>query len=148
MSSPLLWANLVYFACAFAVVYWLNLRDPARPAVRFATLSKWDWIFLGVFFLFACWLMFATLGFRDGKFLIAFKGWSDFGANISLLQSFVLGNNFPTTHPFFPGENSLPLHFVVSGRQLVLPRSQSCLECEHSQHSFAVFVAGPNCNVC
>lgn len=110
-SRPFLWANLIYLALAGGVVYWLNWRSPVRPTVRFAAITKWDWVFLGVFLLFACWLMFETLSFRDGKFLLAFKGWSDFGANISLLQSFVLGHNFPTTHPFFPGE-PIRYHFI------------------------------------
>jgi hypothetical protein len=55
--------------------------------------------------------MFATLNYRDGKVLIGFKGWTDFGANVSLLQSFVLGHNFPTQHPFFPGE-PIRYHFL------------------------------------
>ena len=106
---PLFWANVLYFVSAASLIYWLNWRSPARASrERLTRPMKWDWLFFGVFFLFACWLMFATLSFRDGKFLIAFKGWSDFGANISVVQSFVLGQNFPTTHPFFPGE---PIHY-------------------------------------
>lgn len=106
---PLFWANVLYFMFAGTLIYWLNWRAPVRDSrVKLSSFTKWDWLFFGVFFLFACWLMFATLSFRDGKFLLAFKGWSDFGANLSLVQSFALGQNFPTTHPFFPGE---PIHY-------------------------------------
>lgn len=55
--------------------------------------------------------MFATLGFKDGQFQIAFKAWTDFGANVSLTQSFALGKNFPPQHPFFPGE-FIRYHFL------------------------------------
>lgn len=106
---PLFWANVLYFVLAAALIYWLNWRAPHRDSrVKLSSFTKWDSLFFGVFFLFACWLMFATLSFRNGKFLLAFKGWSDFGANLSLVQSFALGQNFPTTHPFFPGE---PIHY-------------------------------------
>jgi len=70
--------------------------------------AHWDWVCFAAFFVFACWLTFATLNFNEGKFWIGFKGWSDFGANISLVQSFTFGHNFPTNHPFFPGE---PIHY-------------------------------------
>jgi len=55
--------------------------------------------------------MFATLSFKDGQFQIAFKAWTDFGANISLTQSFALGHNVPPQHPFFPGE-FIRYHFL------------------------------------
>ncbi|HEY3102021.1 MAG TPA: hypothetical protein VGJ69_00425 [Pyrinomonadaceae bacterium] len=55
--------------------------------------------------------MFATLSFKDGQFQIAFKAWTDFGANVSLTQSFALGHNFPPEHPFFPGE-FIRYHFL------------------------------------
>ena len=55
--------------------------------------------------------MFATLGFKDGQFQIAFKAWTDFGANVSLTQSFAIGRNFPPQHPFFPGE-FIRYHFL------------------------------------
>ena len=55
--------------------------------------------------------MFATLGFRDGQFQISFKSWTDFGANVSLVQSYALGRNFPTQHPFFAGE-PIRYHFL------------------------------------
>lgn len=55
--------------------------------------------------------MFATLNFKDGAFQITFRAWTDFGANLSLAQSFVLGHNFPSEHPFVPGE-TIRYHFL------------------------------------
>ncbi len=72
---------------------------------------RWDLIWLGAFLIFATWLMFATLSFKNGQFQIAFKAWTDFGANVSVTQSFALGHNFPPEHPFFPGE-LIRYHFL------------------------------------
>src|SRR6267378_3314211 len=114
-SQPLLMGNIVFVVFLALVLYKL----PRRPRAEYLNTSLqrppgspyWDWAWLGAVFLFACWLMFATLNFRDGKVLIGFKGWTDFGANVSLLQSFVLGHNVPTQHPFFPGE-PIRYHFL------------------------------------
>ena len=106
-ARPLFWANVLYLMFAAVLLYLLSWRAPVRSE-KLKSLNKWDWLFFGVFFLFAFWLMFATLSFRNGKFLLAIKGWSDFGPNLSLVQSFALGQNFPPTHPFFSGE---PIHY-------------------------------------
>lgn len=73
--------------------------------------SYWDWIVIAVCLVVAIRLMFATLSFTDGNFEFAIKSWSDFGPHLSLSQSFALGNNFPTEHPFFPGE-AIKYHFL------------------------------------
>ena len=73
-ASPLLWANLLYFVFAAAAIYWLHWRSPfTLNEVKAVKLTKWDWLFLVALFIFACWLMFETLSFRDGKFFIGFK---------------------------------------------------------------------------
>ena len=114
-SQPLLMGNIVFVVFLALVLYKL----PRRPRAEYLNTSLqrppgspyWDWACLSAVFLFSCWLMFATLNFRDGKVLIGFKGWTDFGANVSLLQSFVLGHNVPPQHPFFPGE-PIRYHFL------------------------------------
>ena len=63
--------------------------------------NSYDWLCLASCFVLGCWLMLATLNWHDGSFVFAFKSWSDFGANLALAQSFVLGDNFPSEHPFF-----------------------------------------------
>jgi hypothetical protein len=114
-SQPLVMGNITFLAAFALGIYKL----PRRPSADYLNTYRerpvgsplWDWICFGAFLLFACWLMFATLNFKEGKFWIGFKGWTDFGANISLMQSFVFGHNFPTTHPFFPGE-PIRYHFL------------------------------------
>lgn len=113
-SQPLVMGNLIFLAVFALAIY--KLTRPSADylntyAERPAGSALWDWMCFGAFFLFACWLMFATLNFKEGKFWIGFKGWTDFGANISLVQSFVFGHNFPTAHPFFPGE-PIRYHFL------------------------------------
>jgi hypothetical protein len=114
ISQPLIAANLAFLLLFVAVVL-ITRRWPAqienerltRPPGR----MRWDLIWLGAFLIFATWLMFATLSFKSGQFQIAFKAWTDFGANVSLTQSFALGSNFPPEHPFFPGE-LIRYHFL------------------------------------
>ncbi len=83
------------------------VQCPAGPVGK----DKWDWFCLAFCFAFSFWLMWVTLRFPGGDFQFGFKSWSDFGANLSVSQSFLLGHNFPSEHPFFPGE-SLRYHFL------------------------------------
>ena len=115
MRQPLIAANLV-FLLIFATVWFWSRRYRAPQVTREALARPagslhWDLIWMVGFLIVACWLMFATLSFKDGQFQIAFKAWTDFGANISLTQSFALGHNFPPQHPFFPGE-FIRYHFL------------------------------------
>ncbi|MGQ0763209.1 MAG: hypothetical protein ACT4OT_14520 [Acidobacteriota bacterium] len=113
-SQPLTAANLAFLVLFIGVVL-LNRRWPAKMKNERLTrpqgTMRWDLVWLGVFLIFATWLMFATLSFQDGQFQIAFKAWTDFGANVSVTQSFALGRNFPPEHPFFPGE-FIRYHFL------------------------------------
>lgn len=114
LGQPLIAGNLIFllvFALACYKLPWLTPSHPRRSCSRPSGSAKWDWVFIGAFLVFACWLMFATLSFKDGQFQISFKSFTDFGANVSLVQSFALGRNFPTEHPFFPGE-LIRYHFL------------------------------------
>ena len=114
LSQPLVAANLIFlaFVAAAAYVAWRFPKRPKDPLLeRPVGSGKWDVAWLAGFLVFATWLMFATLDFKDGQFQIAFKAWTDFGANVSLTQSFALGHNFPPQHPFFPGE-FIRYHFL------------------------------------
>lgn len=113
-SQPLIAANLLFLALFIGVVL-ITRRWPAKMENERLTRPqgtlRWDLIWLGAFLIFATWLMFATLSFKNGQFQIAFKAWTDFGANVSVTQSFALGRNFPPEHPFFPGE-LIRYHFL------------------------------------
>jgi hypothetical protein len=113
LRQPLIAGNIVFLLAFALACYKLPREACCAGAIRLrpAGSSRWDWLFLGAFLVIASWLMFATLGFRDGQFQIAFKSWTDFGANVSLVQSFALGHNFPPEHPFFPGE-LIRYHFL------------------------------------
>src|SRR5207253_6049399 len=114
MKQPLIAGNIVFLISLGLVCYVLpraSLSDAENMQPRPPGSARWDWIFPGAFLVIASWLMFATLGFRDGQFQISFKSWTDFGANVSLVQSFALGRNFPTQHPFFAGE-PIRYHFL------------------------------------
>jgi hypothetical protein len=115
LAQPLIGGNLVFVIVLAAVAFFTwrypQKTDETDPVVSPIGSVRWDLVWLGAFLVFACWLMFATLSFKDGQFQIAFKAWTDFGANVSLNQSFALGHNFPPQHPFFPGE-FIRYHFL------------------------------------
>lgn len=114
-AQPLIMGNIIFLG----ILILTAAKMPRRPSssyldsdsVRPAGDGKWDWLCLGFCFVIGCWLLFSTLGYHNGSFQFGFKSWSDFGANLSLSQSFVFGHNFPSEHPFFPAE-TLRYHFL------------------------------------
>jgi hypothetical protein len=113
-DKPLLGANVLFFTLAGALIYKLrpaSTLDPKLLPSRSPGSASWDAVFIGVFFLAACYLMFGTLWLADGKARMAFVVWNDFGANLSLVQSFAIGHNFPTEYPHFIGE-PIRYHFL------------------------------------
>jgi len=112
--SPLLWADLCFFAI---VIGWLWLtRGRLGRAAQFVRprppgSSLWDWLTIGAFFAMACWMMFATLSYKNGTLLIGNNEWSDFGPNTAIIQNFAVGHNFPTQYPHFSGE-PIRYHFL------------------------------------
>ena len=113
-NRPLIWANILFFVLGCLTIYKLRPRsvfdfrlENGRPPGS----GKWDLVFIGVFFLAACYLMFGTLWLSDGNVRMAFVVWNDFSPNLSLMQSFALGHNFPTEYPHFIGE-PIRYHFL------------------------------------
>lgn len=138
-AEPLIWANVLFGIAATITIILLrgknNGDEPGDKIFAFlrsrfskeagdaatafrsdadrrpAGSAYWDWIVIAVCLVIAIRLMFATLSFTDGNFEFAIKSWSDFGPHLSLAQSFALAQNFPTEHPFFPGE-AIRYHFL------------------------------------
>ncbi len=114
-AQPLIMGNIIFLG----VLILTAAKMPHRPSSSYldsdsgrpAGDGKWDLLCLGFCFVIGCWLLFSTLGYHNGSFQFGFKSWSDFGANLSLSQSFVFGHNFPSEHPFFPAE-TLRYHFL------------------------------------
>lgn len=112
--SPLLWADICFFGVALGWIWFTRRR--IRKAAQFHRTpvpgsALWDWATVGAFFVIACWMMFATLGYKDGTLLIGNNEWSDFGPNTAIIQSFAVGHNFPTQYPHFSGE-PIRYHFL------------------------------------
>jgi hypothetical protein len=105
-AKPLVGANLLFFGFGGLVIYKLcprsvlalSLRTPRAPGSL-----KWDAIFIGAFGAVACYLMFGTVSLKSGSLRLASVVWNDFGPNLSLMQSFAVGHNFPTEYPHFIG---------------------------------------------
>src|SRR5438128_6533218 len=113
-SKPLVGANILFFALAGLVIYRLRPRsvfDPKLSDSRPPGSALWDAFFIACFFLMACYLMFGTLWLKNGNVRMAFVVWNDFGPNLSLMQSFAIGHNFPTEYPHFIGP-PIRYHFL------------------------------------
>ncbi|MBC7928987.1 MAG: SMP-30/gluconolactonase/LRE family protein [Rubrivivax sp.] len=116
-ASPLLWSNLLFFIAAVALILRLRRHAPGEPAARatpdahHAKANRWDWAFIGLFFVFSWWMMFSSFNMEKGRLQIANHQWSDFGATVSIMQSFALGHNFPTEYPHFSGDR-IRYHFL------------------------------------
>lgn len=115
-ANPLLWGNLLFFVIAVGLILWLRKDAPVKQAKegispQTAEANKWDWAFIGIFLVVACWQMFGTFNMSGGKLQIANHQWSDFGPNVAISQSFALGHNFPTEYPHFSGEH-IHYHFL------------------------------------
>ena len=111
-SNPLLWGDLLFLAAAS--IFLLNCppkRDPLLIQPRASGSEMWTWITLGIYCALACWMMFATLNFKDGRIEIGITQWSDYGPNTAIVQSFAFGHNFPAQYPHFAGE-PIRYHFL------------------------------------
>jgi DNA-binding beta-propeller fold protein YncE len=117
-AKPLLWANLTFFVPAVSIIF-LVIRRSRHEVRRRAIFIEprtpgseiWDWVMLALYLVLACWIMFSTFGYKDGKLVISGLVWTDFGPHTALIQSFVVGHNFPTQYPFFSGA-PIRYHFL------------------------------------
>ena len=110
--KPLLWADLLFLLISTSAIAFLRRRS--KPAVFIqphAGESRWDWVALALYLVVACWLMFASLGYKDGRLQVGNNEWSDFGPNTAIARSFSVGHNFPTQYPHFSGE-PIRYHFL------------------------------------
>jgi DNA-binding beta-propeller fold protein YncE len=125
-SRPLLWANLLFFVAAVALLTWPRWKSKlVRPGevgtnVRRATTLYFpraegsgigDWLLIVGYMVLVSWMMFASFTSGDGKLKIANAQYSDFGPNTAIIQSFAVGHNFPTEYPHFSGDR-IRYHFL------------------------------------
>ena len=123
--QPLLWANLLFFVGAVALLSWPKwkgriLRSGSGEAypkrsnlylTRPPGSSIADWLLIAGYVVLVSWMMFASFNTKAGKLLIANPEYSDFGPNTALIQSFAVGHNFPTEYPHFSGDR-IRYHFL------------------------------------
>src|SRR5215831_13120428 len=124
-SRPLLWANLLFFVAAIAVLSWpkwksrivkstsgeayLKRSNLYLPRPRGSSTA--DWLLITGYVALVSWMMFASFNSKGGKLQIANPEYSDFGPNTALMQSFAVGHNFPTEYPHFSGDR-IRYHFL------------------------------------
>src|SRR6266436_6779977 len=124
-SRPLLWANLLFFIAAVAVLSWpigktrILKRSSGQAHQKRSNLylprpkgsGITDWLLITGFVVLVSWMMFASFNTKAGKLQIANPEYSDFGPNTALIQSFAVGHNFPTEYPHFSGDR-IRYHFL------------------------------------
>src|SRR5436853_4126298 len=124
-SRPMVWANLLFFTAAIAVLSWPRWKRrivKARSAIvqesqadlylpRPKGSSIADWLLITAYVLLVSWMMFDSFNNKDGKLQIGNREYSDFGPNTALIQSFAVGHNFPTEYPHFSGDR-IRYHFL------------------------------------
>src|SRR6266536_1335140 len=124
-SRPLLWANLLFFVAAIALLSWpkwkgrivkstsgeayLKRSNLYLPRPRGSSTA--DWLLIAGYVVLVSWMMFASFNTKGGKLQIANPEYSDFGPNTALMQSFAVGHNFPTEYPHFSGDR-IRYHFL------------------------------------
>jgi DNA-binding beta-propeller fold protein YncE len=124
-SRPLVWANLLFFIAAIAVLSWPKWRsrivkggsakvhearsDLYLPRPKGSGIA--DCLLIAGYVVLVSWMMFASFNTRGGKLQIANPEYSDFGPNTALMQSFAVGHNFPTEYPHFSGDR-IRYHFL------------------------------------
>jgi DNA-binding beta-propeller fold protein YncE len=123
--QPLLWANLLFFVGAVALLSWPKWKGrilkstsgeayPNRSNLyltRPEGSSIADWLLIAGYVVLVSWMMFASFNTTADKLQIANPEYSDFGPNTALIQSFAVGHNFPTEYPHFSGDR-IRYHFL------------------------------------
>jgi hypothetical protein len=124
-QQPLLWANLLFFVAAVALLSWPRWKGrilksssaeayqkrPNLYLTRPEGSSIADWLLITGYVVLVSWMMFASFNSKAGKLQIANPEYSDFGPNTALIQSFAVGHNFPTEYPHFSGDR-IRYHFL------------------------------------
>src|SRR6059058_4617810 len=124
-SRPLLWANLLFFVAAVALLSWPKWKGrilktapeeaypkPSKlflPRPRGSSIA--DWLLIAGYVVLVSWMMFASFNSTGSKLQISNPQYSDFGPNTAIMQSFAVGHNFPTEYPHFSGDR-IRYHFL------------------------------------
>lgn len=115
-SDPLLYSNLLFGFLSLAIIGWV-LKNNRSTEFDLAGLrngfseDRKDLEFGALALFVSCVLMFWTFSRGDGTLQMSSFLWNDFGPNLSLVQSFAVGLNFPTEYPHFIGE-PIRYHFL------------------------------------
>src|SRR5262245_41906663 len=124
-QQPLLWANLLFFVAAVALLSWPKWKGKILKTTSGETYRKRsnlyltrpsgssiaDWLLIAGYVVLVTWMMFASFNAKEGRLQIGTPEYSDFGPNTALIQSFAVGHNFPTEYPHFSGDR-IRYHFL------------------------------------
>ena len=105
-AEPLLSADLLFFAAAAAGIFWLSRETPKLQMIepRAPGRAVYDWIVLGALCAAACVLLIGTLYVNKQGQLRVFAG--SLAPQLSVAQTFALGQNFPMDIPQYAGQRA------------------------------------------
>src|SRR5438046_5987809 len=101
-SEPLLFSELLFFVIAPGAIFWLSRKAPKAGMIAPPPRGspRWDWIALGALFAAACILLVGTLYVnKQGQLRVSAAEIGDSAPQLSIAQTFALGQSFPTELP-------------------------------------------------
>ena len=148
--QPLLWANLLFFAGAVALLSWPKWKGrilkstsvEAYPNRSNLYLTRpegsgiAEWLLIAGYVVLVSWMMFASFNAKEGKLLIANPEYQRFRAEHSVDTELCRRTQFPNgVSAFLRRPDSLPFPVLLSGGKSGVPRIQSSVEPELTQHN-------------
>ena len=144
-SRPLLWANLLFFVAAVALLSWPKWKGrivkrtsgeayPKRsnlylPRPRGSSIA--DWLLIAGYVVLVSWMMFASFNSKAGKLQIANPEVQRFRAEYRADAELCRRTQFPHGIPaFLRRPDPLPLLVLFSGGKSGIPRTRSSVEPE------------------
>jgi sugar lactone lactonase YvrE len=105
-AEPLLSADILFFVAAAAAIVWLSRKSSKLQMIepRAPGRAVWDWITLCTLFVAACVLLIGTLYVNKQGQLRTFSGL--LAPQLSVVQIFALGQNFPMDIPQYAGQRA------------------------------------------
>src|SRR6266480_309905 len=106
-AESLLWADLLFFVAAAAVIFCLSRKSPKVQMLepRAPGRAAYDWITLGALFIAVCVLLMGTLYInKQGRIRVSGMEATDFPLQSAIAQSFALGHNFAPECPYYAGQ--------------------------------------------
>lgn len=86
-------------------------KATSKNGFKRPSFTKGELAYLFIIIMLSIFLMYYTFYIIGNKLHVGFTVFSDFSPHLSMIRSFSMGNNFPTTYTFYAGED-IRYHFM------------------------------------